>query len=113
MSQDEILREVTAINKVGAKIGDEVNFELPDIIDIFATFRHLLWPFLIGLAVEIVMHALLKPNLLQLSIATRITLIHISAITSFLIVLGVLVKRGVIKRDSLNYTIEITSIITK
>ncbi len=107
------MRNVTAVNKIGAQIGDEVNFELPDMIDIFAMFRHLVWPFIISLVVTFAVRLAIQSNIAGLSSSALSIATLITAIISFFIAFKVLKKRGIIKADAISYTIEIKSIITK
>ncbi len=111
MSQDEITRDVTAVNTIGAQIGDQVNFELPDMIDVFAMFKHIIWPFLFGLIVAFGVRLALRAGVAQLSDSTLIIATILTAIGAFYIALKVLQKFGVVKRDALSYNIEITSVV--
>ncbi len=113
MSQDEMMREVTAVNTVDAQIGDEVQFDLPDMIDVFTMYRHLLWPFIIGLVVAFVVRLALQSTLRQLSGQMLGIVTLLTVLFSFFIALKVLTKHGVIKRDTMRYTIEITSVVTR
>ncbi len=105
------MRSVTAVNSVGAKAGDEVQFDLPDMIDIFAMLRYLIWPFLISVVVTALVRFILASNIAQLSISALSIATILTAIGAFYIALKVLQKLGVVKKDALSYNIEITSVV--
>ncbi len=48
LSQSEMLRNVSADNEIGAKIGDKVVIHMPDMVDIFLSAKEQVLPMIFG-----------------------------------------------------------------
>ncbi|PIE76873.1 MAG: hypothetical protein CSA13_02350 [Clostridiales bacterium] len=104
------MREVTAKNEVAAKVGDEVKFSLPDMIDVFTMYKHILFPLVIAFAGYLLARALLA-GLLQSfsSLLGNVVLLVIAAII-YVVAAGLLTKLGIVKKGDGQYNITITAI---
>ncbi len=110
-SRSEIMRDVTALNRVAAKEGDEVNFEFPDMIDAFAMLKHSIIPLIIAIVIALLASVLLRSALPSLGGLLVNVIAVVIAVVIYKLSSAFLLSKGVIAKSDKGYTIEITEII--
>ncbi|PID80452.1 MAG: hypothetical protein CSB19_00035 [Clostridiales bacterium] len=107
------MRDVTALNRVAAKEGDEVNFEFPDMIDAFAMLKHSIIPLIIAIVIALLASVLLRSALPSLGGLLVNVIAVVIAVVIYKLSSAFLLSKGVIAKSDKGYTIEITEIIEK
>ncbi len=104
------MRDVTAKNTVGAQLGDEVKFNLPDMIDVLAMYKHILLPLLISFIGFFALRSLLTGALQSLGGLVVNAVALLLAVALFAVAKIGLLRSGLIKKSSGSYNITITAI---
>lgn len=108
MSLAETLRTVSANNDIGAEVGDEVKFVLPDMVDIMASLKYNIFPLLVA-----VISYYLVANALKDQESTRYILSIAAMVVSYLAVKFIVNKVFDKGENDHKYGIKILEILGK
>ncbi len=112
-SRDGGVREVNVINTIGAKVGDEVAFRFPNLIDFIKVFKHLIWPFLLCIIAWLLLSSAFQ-NFTSGSLNIIANMMSLGVIiTIYALIVKHFIKKGIVSGADSLYTIELLSIIKR